>query len=136
LIDTSVPKVQHPSTPEPAYVLRGLGIYELHADEILDSYQGGGRYIVPSGTAANTLYEVRVGIRPERNRCECRGFGSHRHCSHLVAAGRVAKRSGVCDGCGERAWRRDLSEVEESLTFYSGDLLCPGCRRDSDADAL
>ncbi len=125
---------EHPSTPEttPAYVLRGLGLFELHRDEILDSYQGGGRYIVPSGTEANGLYEVRVGTRPERNRCECRGFASHGHCSHLIAAGRVAKRSAVCDSCGERRWNRELVEVTEdhdSLTWFPGDLLCRGCVR-------
>ncbi len=134
MIDTSVPKVQHPTTP--GYVLRGLGLFELHADEILDSYRGGGRWLVPSGTDAGNVYEVRTGTRPERNRCECRGFSSHRHCSHVVAAERVAKRSGVCDGCGERVWRRDLSEVQESLTYFAGDLLCRSCRRDSDADVL
>ncbi len=126
----------HPSTPEtaPAYVLRGLGLFELHADDILASYRGGGKYLVPSGTAANGLYEVRVGVR--RNRCECRGFASHGHCSHVVAAGRVAKKSAVCDGCGARTWRRDLSEVQESLTYFAGDLLCRSCRRDSDAAVL
>ena len=132
---TTIPKAQHPSTPEPAYVLRGLGLFELHAGEILASYQGAGRFVVPSG-AANGLYEVRVGVRPERNRCECRGFASHGHCSHLIAAERVAKRSGVCDGCGERTWRRDLVEVQESLAYFEGDLLCPECRRGSDADVL
>ncbi|PLS85037.1 MAG: hypothetical protein CYG60_14710, partial [Actinobacteria bacterium] len=73
MAETTIPKVQHPSTPEPAYVLRGLGLFELHAGEILASYKGGGKYLVPSGTEANGLYEVRVGTRPERNRCECRG---------------------------------------------------------------
>ena len=131
MIDTSVPKVQHPTTPEPAYVLRGLGLFELHAGEILASYQGAGRFVVPSGTAAAGLYEVRVGSRPERNRCECRGFASHGHCSHVVAASRVSKRSGVCDGCGERAWSRDLVEVgADSLSFFEGDSLCRGCARD------
>ena len=130
MIDTSLPKVQNLTTPEPAYVLRGLALYELHADEILGSYQGSGRWLVPSG-AANGLYEVRVGTRPERNRCECRGFASHRHCSHVVAAGRVAKKSGVCDGCGERVWHRDLLEVgTDSLTFFEGDVLCRPCARD------
>ena len=131
MIDQSVPKVQHPTTPEPAYVLRGLGLFELHAGEILHSYRGAGRFVVPSGSAANGLYEVRVGTRPERNKCECRGFASHKHCSHVVAAGRVAKRSGVCDGCGERFWSRDLFEVgAESLSFFEGDVLCRGCARD------
>ncbi len=116
------------TTPE--YVLRGLGVVELRGDEILASYQGGGRWLVPSGTAANGRYEVRAGVRPERNRCECRGFASHKHCSHLVAAERVSKRSGVCDGCGERAWRRGLFEVgDDHLTFFAGDDLCRPCAR-------
>ncbi len=136
MIDQSVPKVQHPTTPEPAYVLRGLGLFELHRDEILHSYQGGGRFLVPSGTTANGLYEVRVGTRPGCNRCECRGFASYGHCSHVVAASRVAKKSGVCDGCGQRTWRRDLVEVQESLTYFAGDELCPSCYHGSDADAL
>ena len=127
---TTIAQPLRPATPELAYVLRGLGLYELHAGEILRSYRGAGRYIVPSGTAA-VAYEVRVGIRPERNKCECRGFASHGHCSHVVAAGRVAKRSGVCDGCGERAWSRDLFEVgADSLSFFEGDSLCRGCARD------
>ncbi len=132
MIDQSVPKVQHPTTPEPAYVLRGLGLFELRAGEILASYRGGGKYLVPSGTTANGLYEVRVGTRPERNRCECRGFAGHNHCSHVVAASRVAKRSAVCDGCGERKWDRELVEVTEdhdSLTWFVGDRLCRGCVR-------
>ncbi len=134
---TTIAQPAHPSTPEPvpAYVLRGLGLFELHGDEILASYQGGGRWLVPSGTEANRLYEVRVGVRPERNRCECRGFASHRHCSHIVAAQRVGKRSGVCDGCGERAWRRDLIEVHEdheSLTWFAGDVVCRPCARGTD----
>ncbi len=133
MIDATIPEVQRPTTPEPAYVLRGLGLFELRADEILASYRGGGRYVVPSGSEAGNLYLVRVGTRPERNRCECRGFASHKHCSHVVAAGRVAKRSAVCDGCGVRTWRRDLVEVQESLTYFEGDLLCRSCRRDSDA---
>ncbi len=128
MIEQSLAQPAHPTTP--AYVLRGLGIYELHADEILDSYQGGGRYIVPSGTTASGLYEVRVGTRPERNKCECRGFASHGHCSHVVAASRVAKKSAVCDSCGERRWDRELVEVTEdhdSLTWFVGDRLCGGC---------
>ncbi len=132
MIDQKSSAPAHPSTPEPtpAYVLRGLGIAELHSDEILASYRGGGKYLVPSGTEANGLYEVRIGTRPARNRCECRGFAGHNHCSHVVAAGRVAKRSAVCDSCGERRWDRELTEVTEddaSLSWFVGDRLCGGC---------
>ena len=116
----------------PAYVLRGAGIFELHREEILRSYQGGGRWLVPSGTNAGKLYEVRVGSRPGRDRCECVGFQHHKHCSHLVAAHRVAQLSAVCDGCGKRRWWSELRTVEEDdglLSWYVGDALCSGCVR-------
>jgi hypothetical protein len=132
MIDQKSSATAHPSTPEtaPGYVLRGLGLFELHAGEILASYQGGGRFLVPSGTTTGGLYEVRVGTRPERNRCECKGYQSHKHCSHLIAAERVAKRSAVCDGCGVRVWSRNLVEVgADSLAFFEGDVLCRRCAR-------
>jgi len=109
-------------------VLRGLGIFELHRDEILASYQGGGRWLVPSGAEANKVYEVRTGTRPERDRCECRGFASHKHCSHLAAAKRAARFSAVCEGCGRRAWKRDMLEADgENLAAFEGDLFCRPC---------
>ena len=114
----------------PAYHLRGLGLYELHADHILDAYQGAGRYLVPSGREAGFVYEVRVGSRPERHRCECTGVQHHGHCSHHVAAQRVARRSAVCDCCGVRQWWRDLREVHEDdglLAWFAGDRLCKAC---------
>ena len=39
---------------QPAYVLRGLGLFELHRDEILAGYQGGGRWLVPSGSESGS----------------------------------------------------------------------------------
>ena len=129
--------IAHPSTrePAPAYVLRGLGLFELHRDDILAGYQGGGRWLVPSGTEPGKVYEVRVGSRPKRHRCECRGWASHKHCSHVVAAKRAARASAVCDGCGKRVWRRDLIEVQEdhgSLTWFPGDVVCRPCARGTD----
>ena len=53
-----------------AYHLQGLGLYEPHGEEILSSYQGAGHWLVPSGTETCRLYEVRVGARRERDRCE------------------------------------------------------------------
>ncbi len=116
----------------PDYVLRGLGIAAIAQDLILDSYQGGGRWLVPSGSDPGRRYEVRVGTRSKRSRCECRGFGSHGHCSHLIAAERVARRSAVCDGCGVRRWWHDLDEVGEDdglLSWFVGDRLCSSCVR-------
>jgi hypothetical protein len=137
-VDATIAHPAHLSTtePQPEYFLRGLGLLELHGEEILRSYQGGGHYLIPSGTEANRLYEVRVGVRPERSRCECVGFGHHRHCSHVVCATLAHKKSAVCDGCGRRFRHRDLVEVQESLTYFEGDLLCYGCAAGSDADVL
>jgi hypothetical protein len=115
----------------PAYVLRGLGIYELHGEDILASYQGGGKYLVPSGTTTGLVYEVRVSpMRRDRDRCECQGFARHAHCSHHVAALRVARRSAVCNGCGARRWWRELQQVHEEdelLAWFPGDVLCRAC---------
>ena len=137
MAETTIAQPARPSTPEPApaYVLRGLGIFELHRDDILAGYQGGGRWLVPSGSESGKLYEVRVGSRPECDRCECRGWASHKHCSHVVAARRAARTSAVCDGCGKRVWRRGLIEVTEdhgSLTWFPGDGVCRPCARGTD----
>jgi hypothetical protein len=111
----------------PTYHLRGLGLYELHGEDILASYQGAGRYLVPSGTTRGLVHEVRVGRRPERSRCECTGFQHHGHCSHHVAAQRVARRSAVCDACGVRRWWTEVTEVQEEdelLAWFPMDVLC------------
>ena len=88
--------------PTPEYVLRGVGLFEIHRDEILSSYRGGGRWLIPSGTESAKVYEVRVGSRPERSRCQCVGFDHHGHCSHVVCAAAARRRSAICDCCGER----------------------------------
>ncbi len=138
LIKESLAHPGHPNAtdqPTPGYVLRGLGLFELHGDEILESYQGGGRWLVPSGTEVGKVYEVRAGTRPERCRCECIGYQHHGHCSHVIAAQRVAGRSAVCDCCGERRWWRELLEVtegHESLTWFVGDVVCRQCARGTD----
>jgi hypothetical protein len=132
MASTSLAQPAHEPTtePQPGYALRGLGLVELRGDEILGSYQGGGRYLVPSGTEVGRLYEVRVGVR-RPSTCECRGFASHGHCSHVVAAERVASRSAVCDCCGIRAWWPQLTEVQEDdslLAWFPGDRICDECR--------
>lgn len=118
------------STPEPppAYVLRGAGLFETYRDEL--QYIGGGKWLIPSGTESGKTYEVRVGIRPERNRCECTGFHRHEHCSHVVCATIARKKSALCDCCGERRWWSALTEVQEDhelLAWFPGDRLCATC---------
>lgn len=146
---TSLAHDAHPSIPEPQpeYVLRGLGLFELHGDDILAGYggddtlygyQGAGRWLIPSGTVGDRLYEVRVGTRPEGSRCECVGYQHHGHCSHIVCAIIARKKSALCEGCGHRYWHRDLVEVAEDnhdgLTWFRGDRICRGCARDSGVD--
>ncbi|HLM77059.1 MAG TPA: hypothetical protein VK361_01505 [Rubrobacteraceae bacterium] len=70
--------------PLPAYQLRGLGLFELHAEEILDAYQGGGKWLVPSGTTPGLTYEVRVSTtRPERS------AGASARASHVMVIART-----------------------------------------------
>ncbi len=126
-ISVAPPAPESTTETQPGYVLRGLGLFELHGEEILDGYQGGGKWLVPSGTVSGRSYEVRAGVRPERSRCECVGFGHHGHCSHVVAATIARKKSAVCDECGGRFLHRELVEVHkdhESLSHWPGDKLC------------
>lgn len=132
--NTSLAQPAHQSTtePQPGYVLRGLGLFELHRDEILAGYQGGGRWLVPSGTVDDRVYEVRVGSprRPERSRCECGGYRHHNHCSHVVLATIAHGKSAVCDSCGERHYWPELTEVTEDdglLSWFVGDRICSDC---------
>lgn len=117
-------------TPIPGYVLRGLGIFELHERTL--TYLGSGKWLIPSATRPGQCYEVRVGVRRE-SKCECVGFQHHGHCSHIVAAERAHSLSGTCDCCGERRWWSELRAVEEDdglLSWYPNDQICNDCVRD------
>jgi hypothetical protein len=52
-----------------------------------------------------------------------------------VAARRRASTA-ECAGCGRRFHRGELVEVQQSLTYFEGDLLCEECWRGSDAVVL
>ena len=130
MIKESIEQPAHPSTPEPTpdYVWRGRGLFETYREDL--QYLGGGHWLVPSGTEAGRFYEVRAGVRPERNRCECVGFHHNGHCSHVVCASIAHKKSAVCDACGERRWWSELTEVQEDdelLAWFPGDVLCATC---------
>lgn len=118
--------------PTPDYVWRGRGLFEAFRGEL--EYVGGGTWLIPSGSDPGKGYKVRVGSsrRPERSRCECIGYQSHGHCSHLVCAQIAHRRSAVCDACGERHYWPELREVQEDdglLAWFPGDVLCGGCAR-------
>jgi hypothetical protein len=109
-------------------VWRGRGLFETYRDEL--EYIGGGTWLIPSGSDLSKGYEVRVGTRPERSRCECIGYERHGHCSHLICAQLAHRRSAVCDCCGERRWWSELTEVQEEdelLAWFPGDRLCAHC---------
>jgi hypothetical protein len=129
LIKESLAHPAHQSTEStPDYVLRGQGMFELYCDEL--EYLGAGKWLIPSGTVAGRLYEVR--IRPRSESCECVGYLHHNHCSHLVCAEIAYKKSAVCDACGERKCWTELFEVHEEdelLAWYPGDVLCRACCR-------
>jgi hypothetical protein len=125
---TSLADSRHETTPE--YVLRGRGLFESYHDEILDNYQGAGKWLIPSGSTPGKVYEGRPGTRRKVARCECVGFHHHKHCSHGEAARIAARKSAVCDSCGKRHWRSDLTEVHEEdglLSWFAGDRLCREC---------
>ncbi len=122
MAETTIPKVQHPTTRES----RGLALYRDHADEIRFE---GGVWLVPSEGAATSVYEVIIGRRGDV--CECADF-EHRGlpCKHIAAATIARAKTAPCSGCGSRFAYRDLEEVTEdhdSLTWFPGDRLCGGC---------
>ena len=75
MIDQSLAHPEHETIPE--YVLRGHGLFELYCDEILDGYQGAGKWLIPSGSTSGSVYERLGRGRTARWRRECRGFASH-----------------------------------------------------------
>lgn len=128
-IGTIAAKVFEQLAQPPAYVLRGLGLFEMYREEL--EYLGASKWLVPSGTKPDLKYEVRVGIRRE-SRCECIGFAHHKHCTHVVDATIARRKSAVCDSCGKRHWWSEITEVFEDdglLDWYPGDRLCRVCIR-------
>ncbi len=108
----------------PSYVDKGRALY-LEGFELF-RYLGRGRWIVPSATVEGRVYEVDL----RSDRCECLGYGSHRHCCHLVAATIASAKTGVCSCCGGRVPNPELYEVaeeDELLSWFAGDMVCRDC---------
>ncbi|MDP9481485.1 MAG: SWIM zinc finger domain-containing protein [Actinomycetota bacterium] len=99
--------------------------------------QGRPRFLVNGSGGA--VYSVD----PSDWSCSCPDY--HRRdatCKHAIAcyvlmrASRPAPKGLRCEACGERFPRRVMVEVQESLTFQEGALLCTPCWIDSDAAVL
>ena len=117
-VSTIVPRALRPA----ARADRALALYVEHAETIALSFRAG-VYRVPSCTGT-AVYAVR--LVPEAY-CSCPDFRGG-ECKHVLAVRVVRKRTAPCAGCGRRFRHRELTEVpEDSLTFFPGDLLCPGC---------
>ncbi len=82
-------------------------------------------------------------VNPASWDCSCpdahrRGKG----CKHALACyvlwrvSRPAPKDLRCVACGDRFPRRVMVEVQESLTYFEGDLLCTPCWIESDAEVL
>jgi hypothetical protein len=122
---TSLAQPAHQSTTG---VDRGRQLWEEHADEIrFDSAEK--VWLVPSQSSGTSVYEVTLGRRGEF--CECADFEFRGEaCKHIIAATISKAKTAICSGCGDRFRHRELEEVTEehnSLTWFVGDELCPGC---------
>ena len=100
-------------------------VAEEHAREIAESAVGA-VYKVPGRTGA-THFVVSL----SRGTCECKN-SEHQGapCEHLLTAEIVNAKSATCADCNRRFLGRDLYEVtedHESLTWFTGDLLCRSC---------
>jgi hypothetical protein len=134
---------------------RALALYEERGHDIRRI--GPETFEVPS-CSGRGHYLVRYGGEQEQCSCPDRVIP----CKHLLSVGimHAARRSRIrvrtisvagdpfkaaakrkaptaeCAGCGGRFRRHDVVEVQESLTYFAGDLLCSECWHGSDAVVL
>jgi hypothetical protein len=123
-VDTA--RIAHPAPRPNTRELRALALAEERFEEIAASHRGG-RYTVPASGGGQRSYDVTYTARQES--CECLGWQHGHVCYHVQAVAVVRAKTGICAGCGRRFRHRDLLEVEESLTFFEGDVVCEGCAR-------
>ena len=115
-----------PAQQSTTRVVRGRELWEEHAGEIRFE---DGIWFVPSQHEATAVYEVVLGRLGEF--CECADVEfCGEACKHIVAATIAQAKTATCSACGDRFRHRELEEVTEehnSLTWFVGDVLCPGC---------
>jgi predicted nucleic acid-binding Zn finger protein len=105
---------------------RGRKLFEEHAGEI--TFLENDVWLVP-GSRDGTNYLVNVRLE----RCDCADF-EHRGqpCKHVIAATIADAKSVSCSCCGERVLGRfttEVTEEDELLSWFEGDLLCAECIR-------
>ncbi len=117
----------HPAPPTTRFE-RGLALALEHFEEItrIAPYV----WSVPSATVATGVHAVNL----KTGECSCPDrTPAGETDKHVVAARYVKAKTGLCTGCGSRFRHRGLVEVQESLTYFEGELLCPECWGGSDA---
>ena len=77
----------------------------------------------------------RLRREPQTSECSCPDrVPEGERCKHVSAAAYKKAKTATCSGCRKRFKHGDLCEVHEdheSLTWFSGDLLCEGCAGDT-----
>ena len=89
-----------------------------------------GLWCVPTGSGG--FYAVAL---EPKQRCECADYKHMRGpaCQHIVAASIARAKSRTCSCCGLLVLGRFTSEVSEDdelLSWFPGDVLCSDCIRE------
>ncbi len=107
-------------------VERGRKLFEERGVEFRHEH---GVWWVPSCTGTS-VYGVRLGPVEV---CECADFEYRSGlCKHVFAARIAQAKSRTCSCCGQRVLGRfttEVSEDDELLSWFPGDVLCADCIR-------
>ncbi len=113
--------------------LRALALAERCFEEVAASHRGGTYEVPASGGGSSSVRYTR-----DSEACSCRDWEFGHTCYHVLAVCIVRAKTGVCAGCGRRFRHRELVECVEGnhdgLTYFDGDLLCPGCADNAGAE--
>jgi hypothetical protein len=121
--------LQHPAPPTTRFE-RGIALAQERFEEI--TRVAPWIWSVPSCSGAG-VHAVNL----KHGTCSCADRTSAGETDkHVTAARYVKAKTATCSGCSERFRHRDLLEVQESLTYFEGDLLCSECWHGSDAVVL
>ncbi len=124
MIETTI---AHPAPPTTTRLERGIALAQEHFEEI--TRVAPWIWSVPS-CSGDGVHDVNL----KTGECSCPDrTPAGETDKHVVAARYVKAKTGLCAGCGSRFRHRDLyevSEAQDNLTFFEGDLVCIGCAGD------